>query len=185
MPREAPTPFGIAIAPPAPPYLGLHAELSAHLAIHRFVAGDTSGACALAREAQVTIVPPAVLHRSLNIRVPLAVIIVLSSGSDPDVLHAELQALHDAARRYGWPAGSAETVALYGSFLAVAREDWGLAARLLAAGGSAAWGHPGKGHLAFHFADRIRAVLGPEIFRTQYEAGRAMPLGDAVAVALS
>jgi predicted ATPase/DNA-binding SARP family transcriptional activator len=101
---------GIALAPPAPPYLGLHAELCGQLAVHRFLAGDKSGACALVREAQAHIA----LSQYFQLDTPLAMAVILAVGSESDIvaLHARLQTYHRMALRRDWGPGATETVVL-------------------------------------------------------------------------
>lgn len=174
---------GVAVAPPAPPYLGLHAELCMHLALYRSLAGDTVGACALARQAQHNMAR-APEYGHLEAPLTLALIIALESLRDVDALDAELRAYHHATQRHDWGLGATETAVLYGGFLAALREEWKLAARLLAAGTRGVYGSPAKGHLYTHFRDRIRQAVGPELSRKLRDEGRAMPLTEALAAAL-
>jgi predicted ATPase/DNA-binding SARP family transcriptional activator len=174
---------GFAEAAPAPPYLGLHAQLAAQLALHRFLAGDTNDACTLARQAQGDIA----LSRYFQLEGPLtlALIVGLASASDASALRAELRAYHEAARRRDRGSRADETLVLYGGILAAVSEDWELACRLLAAGQLTGYASPAMGHLYVHFRDQVRGVLGSERSRQLRNEGRAMPLADALAAALS
>lgn len=174
---------GIAVAPPTPPYLGLHADLCMQLAVHRAMAGDTSDACALARQAQDNMarVPE---YGHLEAPLTLALIMALESVTDLDAVHAELCAYHNATQRHDWGLGATETAVLYGGFLAALREDWELASRLLAAGRRSVYGSPAKGHLYAHFRHRIREAVGPELSHKLRAEGQAMSLSDALTDAL-
>lgn len=173
---------GIAVAPPATPYLGLHGELCGQLAVHRYLDGDTEEAYDLARRAQANIAR----SRPFLLETPVTAAVIVALGPDNDAggLHTALRAYHDATRRRGWGSEASETVALYGAFLAALHEDWELACRLLAAGERGIYGSVLPAHLYFYFRDQIRDALGPQRFRDLRDEGRAMSLAEAVAAAL-
>jgi hypothetical protein len=173
---------GVAVAPPRPPFLGLHALLRTHLAVHRVLAGDIQGACTLAREAQddVAFTPYGRTAAPLT----LALILALDSVGDISALQEALETFHEAAKRLDWGPGAQETVILFGGFLAALREDWELASRLLAAGERGIYGSVLTALMLRYFQQRVRGALGSELARRTRAEGRAMPTADALAAAL-
>jgi predicted ATPase/DNA-binding SARP family transcriptional activator len=170
---------GVGVALPAPPYLGLHAELGAHLALHTFLVGDRGGACAIARETQAS----TARTRRFAPDIPL-VLALLAAHTTPDTLLAELHRYHGRIQDNDNRPEAAEPVVLYGGFVAAMHEDWELASRLLAAGERSVYRNPSHAHLYLHFRRRIRDALGSERSRQLRDEGRAMPLADALAAAL-
>jgi predicted ATPase/DNA-binding SARP family transcriptional activator len=172
---------GIDLAGPTPPYLALHAELRAQLANEQLAAGDRGRAGALAREAK------RVVGRSqfFSPDTPLALtaIVAVATGNADD-LRAELHTYHDTALRRDWGDREAETLVLFGGICASLREEWELASRLLAASSRSPYRVLLLANLYFHFRDRVRTALGPELSRTLRAEGRAMPIDEAVAAAL-
>jgi predicted ATPase/class 3 adenylate cyclase len=172
---------GLAEAPPGAPYLGLRAGLCGHLALHRLVSGDTSGAVALAREARVEDARSPLWGWESSLA--LALVFALGEVGDTDAALQELRAYDTAARRVDWGLGR-ETVVLYGGVLAALREDWEMASRLLSAGERSVFRSPAIALLYFAFRDRVRAELGPELSRKMRDEGRTMRLADALDAAL-
>lgn len=175
---------GLALAPPHPPFLGLHAELCVQLAVHCLQAGDTRGACTLARQAQGTIA----LTRYGRFEAPLTLELILAIGSedgDTTALQGELHAFQRAAQRRDWGPGAQGTVMLFGGFLAALRGDWELACRLLAAGEHGIYGSILTAHMYVHFLDRAHSVLDVDTANRADTEGRAMRTDDAIAAALS
>jgi predicted ATPase len=172
---------GLADAPQGAPYLGLRAGLCGHLALHRLVSGDTSGAVALAREARVDDARSPLWGWESSLA--LALVLALGEVGDTDAAMQELRAYDTAARRVDWGLGR-ETVVLYGGVLTALREDWEMASRLLSAGERSVFRSPAIALLYFAFRDRVRAELGPELSRKMRDEGRSMRLDDALAAAL-
>jgi predicted ATPase len=175
---------GITLASPHPPFLGLHAELCVQLAVHCLRAGDTAGACKLARQAQDNIA----LTRYGRFEAPLTLALILAIGSengDTAALEGELHAFHRAAQRRDWGPGAQGTVMLFGGFLAALRGDWELACRLLAAGEHGIYGSILTAHMYVHFLDLAHAALDADTASTADTEGRAMLTNDAICAALS
>jgi predicted ATPase/DNA-binding SARP family transcriptional activator len=174
---------GVDLSPPQPPFLGLRAELVAHLATWRVLAGDVQGACELAREARVDIA----LTPYSRTAARLALALILALGSDDDVgsLGNAVRSFHDDARRFDWGSGARDTVIIYGGFLAALGDEWESAARLLAAGERGVYGSDLTGLMHQYFRHRAREVIGAEVARELRTEGRAMPPSDALEAALS
>jgi predicted ATPase/class 3 adenylate cyclase len=172
---------GMAAAPPAPPYVALHARLSCYLALYKAVAGDAQGAHALAREVQLD---GALELWGLEDPLALALVVALASTNDVARARRELRAYDEAARRADWGL-ALESVALYGGILAALRGQWDEASMLLAAGERSVYRSPATALLYFAFRDAVRAALGPERSRRLRADGKAMPLADARKAALA
>jgi predicted ATPase/class 3 adenylate cyclase len=171
---------GVAAAPPAPPYLGLHARLCCYLALHKAVTGDADGALTVARDAQVD---GALELLGREDPLALALVVALASADDVGGARRELRAYDEAARRADWGL-ALESVVLYGGILAALGEDWERASRLLSAGERSVFRSPATAQLYFVFRDRVRAALGPDLCRQLRAEGRAMTLADAREAAL-
>ena len=172
---------GIDAAPPASPYRGLRALLCAHLALHRVVAGDTTGAIVLARDALVDNALSWMLRQGDPMVLALAV--GIGTTTDFEVARRQLCDYDEAARRADLVLG-ADMVVIYGGVLAAQRGDWETAAKLLAAGERGIYRSPATALLYFAFRDRVRVALGSERARQLRDLGRAMPLADAREVAM-
>jgi hypothetical protein len=175
--------YAVAIdaAPPASSYRGLRALLSAHLALHRVVAGDTTGALVLARDALVDNALSWVLRQGDPMVLALAV--VLGASTDFEAARRQLRDYDLTARRADFVLG-ADMVVVYGGVLAAQRGDWETAAKLLAAGDRSIYRSPATALLYFTFRDRARAALGSRRSRQLRDEGRAMPLAEAHEAAL-
>lgn len=174
---------GVAVAPPAPPYFGLHAELGGQLALHTFLGGDPDRARSIAHDARAS----TARTRRYSPDIPLVLALIVSEGAATarNAFLAELRSYHDTIRGSDNRPEAVEPVVLYGGFIAAMRGNWELASRLLAAGERSVYRNPSLAHLHQHFRRRIRAALGPERSRTLRAEGRAMPIADALAAVLT
>jgi hypothetical protein len=165
---------------PGPGFAALRSTIAEYLALFRFLAGDADAARSLARGAP-----------SGDGRWPMfgpnqsaARLLALAATGDVDGARAELARIHDAFVRADATRGR-ETVCLYGGALAVVVGDWERAARLIAAGRPGMHAGAEAALVYFDARDRARAALGSERARRLRDEGVAMPLDEAVALALA
>jgi hypothetical protein len=159
------------------PFTGLVAAHRAYLAITHFCTGRMESALALARDSHATNLSVPYQHSR-----PVALVALAATGDIPTARRA----LHDysrAAVSSDWPYAR-ESVSVLGGVLAALGEDWEKTARLLGAGSQAVYRDPANSLLYFTYRDKARDALGPERARACRAEGRAMPLDDAVELAL-
>jgi len=177
---------GVDISLGTSPFLLLQSALEGYLAITRLLLGRVDEAVGLALGAEERIGPvladgafPYWLH-SPGIALPVA----LGETGDDAAAREALVAYHSIQRRMDFRYGL-ESVTVLGGALAAQREDWTTASVLLSAGATWTFRSPADYLLYTHYRDRVRAALPAERAHSLRAEGRAMPIDDAVALALA
>jgi hypothetical protein len=109
--------------------------------------------------------------------------LALAATGSPEVARAALRHCHEVFRRADVIHGRA-TICVYGGAMAAVNGDWETAGLLLAAGRDGVFRGAEAGLVYYRFRDRVRAAVGPERARELRDRGRALPLDEAVALAL-
>jgi predicted ATPase len=160
-------------------YEGLRASTLGLLSVHRIIEGDYERAFAAAEPIVATVHTPMPGREGA-----LMAAVARAAAGDHAAARIEMTEYHESAVRTDLPLGP-ETVVIYGGVIAGLQGDWEGCARLLAAGAAGLMRFPGTYLLYKEFRDRARTALGPDRARQLRAEGQQLPLGEAVATALS